>query len=126
MVSVQGTAPGALGRATCRPALYRGFGEFSHASLGCLASDGSGSHLPWIDGRGCHVARAWRRTGTGHESLPDRPVVAGSGPIWVKCGMSWLYATLDQAGRSGRLHALGISQSDREITMARRLALNKD
>jgi hypothetical protein len=40
--------------------------------------------------------------------------------------MSWLHATLDQASRSGRLHALGISQSGREMTMARWLALDKD
>ena len=53
-------------------------------------------------------------------------VVAASGCIWVKHGMSWLYATLDQASRSGRLRALGISQSGREMTMARRLPLDKD
>ena len=53
-------------------------------------------------------------------------VIAASGRIWMKCGMSWLYATLDQASRSGRLHALGISQSGREMTMARWLALDKD
>jgi hypothetical protein len=40
--------------------------------------------------------------------------------------MSWLYATLDQASTSGRLHALGISQSGREMMMARWLAWDKD
>ena len=45
MVSVQGSAPGALGQATCRPALYPGFREFSHASPGYLTNYESGSHL---------------------------------------------------------------------------------
>ena len=68
--------------------------------------------------------------GFGRELLAhwdtERRISRATRPIWVKCGMSWLHATLDQASRSGRLHALGISQSGREMTMARWLALDKD
>src|SRR5712671_7622307 len=49
-------------------------------------------------------------------------VIAGSGPNRVKCGMSWLYATLDQASRSGRFAHPGhqsVRQGDDDGAVAR-------